>query len=215
MIRGWASHFITLEGIEGVGKSTQTGFIADYLREAGVAVVVTREPGGTRFSELLRDILLDPNANGMTPETETLLMFAARADHVNRIIRPALSSGQCVISDRFTDATYAYQGRGRKVNEKHIKHLERFVHPDVVPHLTFLLDAPPSVALARTRERGRGDRFERERIEFFTRVRAGYLKLARQHQSRIRVIDASGPIQSVRAHIVQTLHEAVPMGRVG
>lgn len=209
MIRRRAGRFITFEGIEGVGKSTHIGFIVDYLREAGKAVVVTREPGGTAFGELLRGILLDTGAEAMSPETETLLMFAARAEHVVRVIRPALATGKWVISDRFTDATYAYQGGGRKVARKHINNLECFVHSDLRPHLTFLLDAPPDIALARIRDRDGSDRFEGERIEFFSLVRARYLDLAREHPDRIRVIDASEPIADVRTQLVQALQETI------
>ncbi len=207
MIRRWVGRFITVEGIEGVGKSTHIGFIAQYLREAGKTVVVTREPGGTALGELFRGILLDPGVEAMSPETETLLMFAARAEHVVRVIRPALAAGDWVISDRFTDATYAYQGGGRKVARKHIHNLECFVHSDLRPHVTFLLDAPPDVALARIRERCANDRFEGERIEFFRLVRDRYLDMAREQPDRIRVIDASEPIAGVRAQLVRALQE--------
>lgn len=209
MIRRWAGRFITVEGIEGVGKSTHIGFIADYLRAAGKPVVVTREPGGTPLGELLRGILLDPAVEAMSPETETLLMFAARAEHVVKVIRPALAAGNWVVSDRFADATYAYQGGGRKVAERHIHHLECFVHSDLRPDLTFLLDAPPDIALARIRERCGNDRFERERIEFFSLVRGRYLDIARKHPDRIRVIHASEPIADVRAQLVRALQGAI------
>lgn len=209
MIRRGAGRFITVEGIEGVGKSTHIGFMADYLREAGETVVVTREPGGTALGELLRGILLDPSVEAMSPEAETLLMFAARAEHVVRVIRPALAAGKWVISDRFTDATYAYQGGGRKVARQHIHNLERFVHSDLRPHVTFLLDAPPSIALARIRERCANDRFEGERIEFFSLVRDRYLDMAREQPDRIRVIDASEPIADVRAQLVRALQETI------
>lgn len=209
MIRRWAGRFITVEGIEGVGKSTHIGFIADYLREAGKTVVVTREPGGTALGELLRGILLDPSVEAMNPETETLLMFAARAEHVVRVIRPALAAGKWVISDRFTDATYAYQGGGRKVARKHIHNLECFVHSDLRPHVTFLFDAPPDIALARLHERCGNDRFEGERVEFFSLVRDRYLDLAREQPDRIRVIDASEPISGVRAQLMRALQETI------
>ncbi|MGH8615623.1 MAG: dTMP kinase [Gammaproteobacteria bacterium] len=207
MIRRWVGRFITVEGIEGVGKSTHIGFIAQYLRKAGKTVIVTREPGGTALGELFRGILLDPGVEAMSPETETLLMFAARAEHVVRVIRPALAAGDWVISDRFTDATYAYQGGGRKVARKHIHNLECFVHSDLRPHVTFLLDAPPDIALARIRERCANDRFEGERIEFFRLVRDRYLDIAREQPDRVRVIDASEPITGVRAQLVRVLQE--------
>jgi len=209
MIRRWAGRFITVEGIEGVGKSTHIGFMAEYLREAGKTVVVTREPGGTALGELLRGILLDPSVEAMSPETETLLMFAARAEHVVRAIRPALAVGKWVISDRFTDATYAYQGGGRKVARQHIHNLECFVHSDLRPHVTFLLDAPPDIALARIHKRCGNDRFEGERIEFFSLVRDRYRDIAREHPDRIRVIDASEPIADVRAQLVRALQETL------
>jgi dTMP kinase len=209
MIRRWAGRFITVEGIEGVGKSTHIGFIAAYLREAGKRVVVTREPGGTALGERLRGLLLDRAVEAMSAETETLLMFAARAEHVARVIRPALAAGKWVLSDRFSDATCAYQGGGRKVPRKYIHSLERFVHSDVRPHLTLLLDAPPSLALARIRERGANDRFEGERMEFFSLVRDRYLDMAREQPDRIRVIDACQPIAGVRAQLVRVLQETM------
>ncbi|MGH8603025.1 MAG: dTMP kinase [Gammaproteobacteria bacterium] len=209
MIRRWAGRFITVEGIEGVGKSTHIGFMADYLRAAGKTVVVTREPGGTALGELLRGILLDPSVEAMSPETETLLMFAARAEHVVRVIRPALAAGKWVLSDRFTDATYAYQGGGRKVARKYIHNFECFVHSDLKPHVTFLLDAPPDIALARIRERCANDRVEGERIEFFSLVRDRYLDIAREQPDRIRVIDASEPIADVQVQLVRVLQETL------
>ncbi len=211
MIRRWAGRFITVEGIEGVGKSTHIGFIADYLHEAGKTVDVTREPGGTALGELLRGILLDPSVEAMSPETETLLMFAARAEHAVRVIRPALAAGKWVISDRFSDASYAYQGGGRKVARKHIHNLECFVHPDLRPHVTFLLDAPPDIALGRIHERRGNDRFEGERIEFFGLVRDRYLDRAHEQPDRIRVIDASVPIADVQAQLVRALQETISL----
>ncbi|MGH8478842.1 MAG: dTMP kinase [Gammaproteobacteria bacterium] len=195
------SVFITIEGIEGVGKSTQAGLIARYLRDAGLRVVETREPGGTEVGEGIREILLRPAPTPMDAETELLLMFAARAEHLARVVAPALADGAWVVCDRFTDASYAYQGGGRGMPPARIAVLEDFVHGGLNPHLTILLDAPLDVALARTCGRGRVDRFELEGPGFFEAVRAAYLERARRDPKRIRVIDASPPVDEVAAAI--------------
>ena len=193
--------FVTVEGIEGVGKSTQAGLIARYLRDAGLPVVETREPGGTEVGEGIREILLRPAPTPMDAATELLLMFAARAEHIARVVAPALAGGAWVVCDRFTDASYAYQGGGRGIPRARIAVLEDFVQGKLMPDLTILLDAPLDVALARARGRGRADRFELEGPGFFEAVRAAYLEQARCDPRRIRVIDASPPVDQVAAAI--------------
>jgi dTMP kinase len=193
--------FVTVEGIEGVGKSTQAGLIARYLRDAGLRVVETREPGGTEVGEGIREILLRPAPTPMDAATELLLMFAARAEHIARVVAPALAGGAWVVCDRFTDASYAYQGGGRGISPARIAVLEEFVQGQLMPDLTILLDAPIDVALARTRGRGRADRFELEGPGFFEAVRAAYLERARRDPKRIRVIDASLTMDEVAAAI--------------
>jgi dTMP kinase len=193
--------FVTVEGIEGVGKSTQVGLIARYLRDADLRVVETREPGGTDVGEGIREILLRPAPTSMDAETELLLMFAARAEHLARVVAPALAGGAWVVCDRFTDASYAYQGGGRGIPPARIAVLEDFVQGQLMPDLTILLDAPLDVALARTRGRGRSDRFELEGQGFFEAVRAAYLERARRDPRRIRVIDASLTIDEAAAAI--------------
>lgn len=199
-----AGRFITLEGIEGVGKSTNLAFVADVLRQRGRRVVVTREPGGTPLGEELRSLLLRP---GMRVDAiaEVLLVFAARATHLDQIIRPALAAGCWVLSDRFTDATYAYQGGGRGVPTDVISDLERLVQGGLRPDLTLLLDAPLAVADARQQARTRRDRFEREDAEFFRRVREAYLALAAREPARIRVIDAALSLADVQALLTAEL----------
>ncbi|MBX3702682.1 MAG: dTMP kinase [Steroidobacteraceae bacterium] len=184
--------FITFEGIEGVGKSTQIARAAAWLRARGCEPVVTREPGGTPLAEQLRRIVLDPQDGPLAPSTELLLIFAARADHVATVIRPALRRGRWVLCDRFTDATLAYQGGGSGMNEAWIRQLARIAHPRLEPDLTLLLDAEPALALARLAGRGgRADRFESEDAAFFGRVRQRYLALAAAEPGRVRVIDAA------------------------
>jgi dTMP kinase len=197
--------FITVEGIEGVGKSTQARLIARYLRDAGLRVVETREPGGTEIGEGIRAILLRPVPTPMDAATELLLMFAARAEHIARVVGPALAGGASVVCDRFTDASYAYQGGGRGIPPERIAVLEDFVQGKLMPDLTILLDAPLDVALARTQKRGQSDRFEREGPVFFEAVRAAYLERARCDPRRIRVIDASPPVDEIAAAIQNEL----------
>lgn len=187
MMRG---HFITLEGIEGAGKSTQRDLVHRFLEQAGHEVCMTREPGGSEIAERIRDVLLDNNNHGMAADTELLLMFAARAEHLNKTILPAMSAGKWVLCDRFTDATYAYQGGGRSVARERIAALETFVQGTLRPDLTLLFDLPAEVGLARARGRSAPDRFESEEISFFDRVRAEYLRIAEREPSRVRRIDA-------------------------
>lgn len=201
--------FITLEGIEGAGKSTILQYVAELLRQAGHEVVVTREPGGTPLAERLRALLLDTPDLEIAPEIETLLIFAARADHLRKIIRPALAAGRTVLCDRFTDATYAYQGGGRGVERARIGELEKWVQGTLRPDLTLLLDVPAPAGLARAGNRSRPDRFEREEEGFFTRVRQAYLQAAAAEPLRMRVIDARAPLTEVRRQVQTVLAEAL------
>jgi dTMP kinase len=200
--------FITFEGGEGVGKTTQLKCTADWLRASAIETVVTREPGGTPQAEALRQILLTRDAEPMPASAELLLMFAARALHLENLVLPALARGAWVLCDRFTDATYAYQGGGRGMDARHIDALVRVVHPRRQPDLTLLLDAPVIVGLDRALERsgssGR-DRFEAEQRDFFERVRRVYLERARHEPERIRVIDATGDRDDVFRAIQQAL----------
>jgi dTMP kinase len=184
--------FITLEGIEGAGKSSLQQALATALVARGVTVCATREPGGTPLAEEIRAIALNRRAAGMPATTELLLMFAARAAHVAERIEPALARGEWVLCDRFTDATRAYQGAGRGIGSDVIEALARIAHPGLAPDVTLLLDLPPETGAARARQRqSGGDRFEDEALEFFARVRAGYLQLARLEPQRFRVLDAT------------------------
>jgi len=190
--------FITLEGPEGAGKSTNREFIAEYLRERGVDVVLTREPGGTPLAERIREILLAPADEPMASDTELLLVFAARAQHIDQVIRPALARGAVVLCDRFTDATYAYQGGGRGLALQRIEQLENFVQGDLRPDLTLIFDLKVEIGLSRAAARGRLDRFEQEGLGFFEAVRNAYLDRARQAPARYRVIDAGQPLAAVQ-----------------
>lgn len=195
-------HFITFEGIDGAGKSTQIDFVAARLRERGIDVVVTREPGGTEVGEALRELLL---RRPMSARTETLLVFAARAQHVEQVIAPALAAGRWIVCDRFTDATYAYQSGGRGVPQAAVAALERWVHPDLQPDLTFLFDVAPDVAAQRLSAARAADRFEAEQRDFFARVRAVYLERARRFPARFVVLDGTQPPDAVRARLVEAL----------
>jgi dTMP kinase len=199
--------FITLEGIEGAGKSSVAKYVADWLAGQGIAVRLTREPGGTPLAERVRAIALERGTEQVSAVTETLLMFAARALHVENVIVPALRAGQWVVCDRFTDATRAYQGSGRGVDAALIDTLARAVHPQLAPDCTLLLDLPAAAGLARARERGGGgaDRFEAETVSFFEKVRAGYLTLARREPARIQIIDAAGPLNEVQQQVARIL----------
>lgn len=199
--------FITLEGIEGAGKSTVARIVRDWLTERSVSVVLTREPGGTPLAERVRQVALERGDERLSPVTETLLMFSARGIHVENLIRPALDRGEWVVCDRFTDATRAYQGNGRGVDLQWIEGLAAAVHGGLQPDCTLLLDLPPAAGLARARQRSgmAADRFEAETEAFFTKVRAGYLELARREPRRIHVIDAAVPLAQVEAQVVGVL----------
>lgn len=199
--------FITLEGIEGVGKSTHMEFICEFLRGHGCEVLVTREPGGTSGAEEIRRILLQTRQEPFQPMAELLLMFAARALHVDNLIRPALDQGTWVVCDRFTDASYAYQGGGRRINPRRIAALEAMVLKGLKPDLTLLLDAKAEVGMARVQKRGARDRFEEERTEFFARVRRSYLMRARREPTRIKIVDAQHSIDEVQARIAAVLDD--------
>ena len=203
--------FVTLEGIEGAGKSTVAALVCASLERAGVSVCATREPGGTPLAERIRQLVLERGAEPLSPVTETLLMFAARDLHLQHVIRPALARGEWVVCDRFTDATRAYQGSGRGVDAGLIEALAAAVHGGLAPDCTLLLDLPVSVGLARARGRatGESDRFEAETQIFFERVRAGYLGLARREPERFHVIDAAAPLDAVEARVEGILEDLV------
>lgn len=200
--------FITLEGGEGAGKSTQLRAIEGWLRRRGRDVVVTREPGGTELGERIRELLLHKDGQP-TAETETLLMFAARAEHVARVIRPALEAGRTVLCDRFTDATYAYQGGGRGLAPEQIKILEDWVQGGLRPDLTLLLDVPVTVGLQRAGGRSAPDRFEREGESFFERVRSAYLAMAEREPQRVRVVTTMGAVEQTTREIERVLAEVL------
>ena len=208
MTRG---RFITIEGGEGVGKSTQIAALREWLDAQGFDVVFTREPGGTPRAERIRELLLENAEESMPAICELLLMFAARATHIANVIEPALSRGAWVVCDRFTDATYAYQGWGRGLDVAHIATLEQLVQQDLRPDLTLLLDAPLDLSATRARARNQSagvtDRFEREQREFFERVRVGYLDRARLEPMRIVIIDASLDVQTVTEAIRTTIRD--------
>ena len=197
--------FITVEGIEGAGKSTQMDVIRDFLTAQGIRVVVTREPGGTHLGESVRELLLDPANRGMHTDTELLLVFAARAEHVHAVIEPALSAGEWVLSDRFTDATFAYQGGGRGTDAARIAVLEEWVQGSLRPDLTLLLDLPVENGMARIVQRGAPDRFEREGAAFFERIRATYLERAAAEPHRFRCIDASASVETVSREVIDAV----------
>lgn len=200
--------FITLEGLEGSGKSTQIAVLEERLAERGISVTVTREPGGTPLAEKLRQAVLSPGQEPISPVCELLIMFAARAAHLDNLIRPALEQGRWVLCDRFTDASFAYQGAGRGVSDELIAALESAVQGELRPDLTFLLDVPVTVGLRRAaarRGRHAPDRFEQEDLDFFERVRARFTALARQHPERIRIVDAERPVADVTADLLRHL----------
>jgi dTMP kinase len=197
--------FITLEGGEGAGKSSNIPFIESYLRERGIDLVMTREPGGTALSERIRTILLDKQEQQMTSDTELLLMFAARAQHLEQVILPALHAGRWVICDRFTDATYAYQGGGRGIPSQRIALLEQWVQGDFRPDQTLIFDLPVATGLARAGQRSTPDRFEQENLAFFERVRAAYLERAKTAPQRYSIIDAAPDWHLVQAQIATIL----------
>ncbi|MGM0571115.1 dTMP kinase [Marinobacter sp.] len=198
MTRG---QFITFEGTEGVGKSTQLETARSTLEAAGVDVVVTREPGGTPMAEAIRELLLAPRDESVHSLTELLLMFAARAQHLHQRILPALERGSWVLCDRFTDATYAYQGGGRGVPAGHIAVLEQLVQGDLRPDHVILLDAPVDVGMARARDRSEPDRFEQEKAAFFQRIRDCYRQRAKDQPLRYHVVDAARPLDEVSGQV--------------
>jgi len=198
--------FITIEGIEGVGKSTNINTIKGYLTQKKIDFIITREPGGTLLAEKIRDLLLEVNNDEKLSElSELLLIFASRAQHLEKLIKPALTKGKWVICDRFTDATYAYQGEGRGLDWGKISQLEELVQEHLRPDLTIILDLDPRLGLERAKGRGELDRFEQEKMEFFTKVRTAYLKIAAADPERCIVIDASSELAEVSALLLNAL----------
>ncbi len=198
------SKFITLEGIDGAGKSTQLEWITQYFESKGIPLVVTREPGGTPLGEELRHCLLNKDWS-IHAETEALLMFAARREHLHQVILPSLANGNWVISDRFTDASFAYQGGGRQLEHTKLEILEKWVSNMIQPDLTLYLDVPPILGKERTSRIKPADRFEKEQQDFFERVRSTYIERAHQYPERIQVIDASQSLEAVQQSITQSL----------
>ena len=197
--------FITIDGVEGAGKSTQIDFIRDYLSNKGINVILTREPGGTELGEKIRELLLSPETKSMHSETELLLMFAARNEHVHRKIMPALAQGDWVLSDRFTDASYAYQGGGRGLDINRIAQLEQWVLQDFTPDMTLLLDVPVELGMSRIESRGKKDRIELEAMDFFNRVRESYIDRSKQFPDRIKLIDSSQTVEFTTQQIKAVL----------
>jgi len=197
--------FITVEGGEGAGKSSNLAYVQSLLEAAGKRVLFTREPGGTPLGESIRELLLGHQHTGMADETELLLMFAARAEHLHQKILPALAAGTWVLCDRFTDASYAYQGAGRGIARERIATLERYVQDDLRPDLTLLLDLPVETGLARAGSRSVPDRFEVEARSFFDRVRQGYLEIAMAEPQRVKVIDATPALAQVQQQIAEVI----------
>lgn len=197
--------FITIEGGEGVGKSTNITLITERLQRAGIDLVLTREPGGTQFAEKIRALLLCHHEEPIAQMSELLLIFAARAQHLEQVIVPALRAGKWVVCDRFTDATYAYQGGGRGLDSQAIAQLETLVQGSLRPDLTYLLDLAPQIGLERASKRAALDRFEQEKLDFFDRVRQTYLRRAQQEPERCVVIDAAAPLEAVQAEILAHL----------
>jgi len=205
--------FITLEGPEGAGKSTNREYLAERLRAAGIEVLLTREPGGTPLAERIREVLLTPGDEVMNPDTELLLVFAARAQHLAEVIRPALARGAVVLCDRFTDSTYAYQGGGRGLSVERIATLEQFVQGKLRPDLTLVFDLPVEVGLARASARGRLDRFEQEGRVFFDAVRQAYLKRAAADPARYLLVDAAQPLSQVQQALDALLPKLLELHR--
>ncbi|MEJ2393502.1 MAG: dTMP kinase [Candidatus Thiodiazotropha sp.] len=205
--------FITVEGGEGAGKSSNLAFVQSLLEEAGKAVLFTREPGGTPLGESIRELLLGHKHTGMADESELLLMFAARAEHLQRKILPALEAGTWVLCDRFTDASYAYQGAGRGIARERIEVLENYVQGDLRPDLTLLLDLPVETGLARAGSRSEPDRFEKEATSFFDKVRQGYLAIAAAEPDRVKIIDASPALEQVQQQIGQVIQTFLESSR--
>jgi dTMP kinase len=210
------ARFITLEGIEGAGKTTVADYVTRSLRQRGISVHATREPGGTKVAERIRALVLDRGEEHISATAETLLMFGARQIHIDNLIRPALARGEWVLCDRFTDATHAYQGGGRGVDRGLIDRLAQAVHGDLAPDCTLLLDVPVRVGLERMQaRRGAVDRFEVESAQFFDRVRTRYLELARASPKRFRIVDATQPLELVCQAAFAALEDAVGIAPVG
>ena len=201
--------FITVEGVEGAGKSSNLEFIKHLLENAGKEVLYTREPGGTPLGEEVRSLLLGHKHTGMADDTELLLMFAARAEHLEQKIKPALEAGIWVLCDRFTDASYAYQGGGRGIDKERIRSLEQWTHGDLRPDLTLLLDLSVEIGLERAGKRSEPDRFEKEEMQFFEAVRQAYLQIAWDEADRVKVVDASNPLYEVQARIAEVIQEFI------
>ena len=199
--------FITLEGIEGAGKSTAVDFIEDFLTKEGHDVIKTREPGGTVIGEQIREILLKNENYTLTYDTELLLVFSARAQHIQEVILPALSLGKIILCDRFTDASYAYQGGGRGIDASRINLLEKWVQGDLRPNLTLLFDLDVSIGMQRTKKRSDTDRFEREEINFFEKIRNTYLERAKNEPQRFRIINSASSLENVKEQIVTILKD--------
>lgn len=197
--------FITIEGVEGVGKSTNVETIKEFLAAKNIEFIVTREPGGTLIAEKIRTLLLELNEERLCELSELFLVFAARAQHIETLIKPALEKGSWVLCDRFTDATYAYQGAGRGLSSDTIAALESLAQGSLRPDLTLILDLDPEVGLTRAKNRGELDRFEREKIGFFQNVRACYLSIAEREPARCKIIDASQSIDQVRSNVTDSL----------
>lgn len=204
-----SNYFISFEGIEGVGKSTAIKFLSAQLHLKKIDFVINREPGGTQISENIRHVLLTHHHESMNLDTELLLMFACRAQNITQIIKPALNSGKWVVSDRFTDASYAYQGYGRGMSISRITTLANWVHGDLQPDITFLLDAPVTIGIDRLKNRRSKDRIESEQVEFFERVRQGYLKLAAENPQRFRIIHAEKSLVEVHQQLLAELNKIV------
>ena len=201
--------FITVEGTEGVGKSTNMAFIESWLKKSGKELIITREPGGTQLGEKLRNVLLDAKEQSMCDDTELLLMFAARAQHLQEVILPALEAGKWVLCDRFTDSTYAYQGGGRGIDMSRIAQLEQWVQGDRRPDMTIILDLPVDIGLERAGKRSAPDRFELEKHDFFNKVRNTYLSRVKENPERYQVIDASPSVEAVQQAIQSVLEKMV------
>ena len=201
--------FLTLEGTEGVGKSTNIGFITAHLEENGIEYILTREPGGTLIAEEIRELLLAVHDEPMSELSELLLVFAARAQHLEAQIEPALAAGKWVVCDRFTDATFAYQGYGRGLSLEKIEQLQAMVQGTLRPDLTIILDLDPSVGMERASNRGELDRIEQEQQSFFHRVRQGYLDIAKAEPERCLVIDASKPLEQVKLDLLKALKQGL------
>ena len=198
--------FITIEGTEGVGKTTNIAFIKQWLDDNGISFINTREPGGTPLAEEIRQVLLSNRDEKVCSKAELLMMFAGRAQHIDQVIEPQLAQGNWVLCDRFTDATYAYQGAGREMGDDLIKDLETMVQGDMRPDLTLILDVPIELGLERAGKRSEPDRFELEKTDFFNRVRHAYLSMATNNPQRYKIIDASQALEHVQLQIADTLN---------